>query len=397
MNNIGITGDIHTGRGGEQGIKRTERVLNEIVDGWIEHQIKIGVIAGDLFDKYINFGEYTYDVVSGILERAIKVGIEMHVFQGSHDIKSDGIRSAVNPLRHIGAHVHNKICCPICHDGWEITFVPWITKVLMKSSAESITDNAQTVVKNIHEYVMSELAKLSSLADNKLNRLLITHASFVGFSPCSTAASIIGTDFVLDPEMIQKLGYRTIVSGHFHKRDIHESENGIIIYPGAPERLNFGEADNPCGWLELSPEKDSKPIFHELSSPRKFYTFEVSDPDIKPEAYGGHFEGAQIKLRPSISHADSIDYEIIKRPYIEAGAKSEDIIIDPVYTDEVATRSQEIKANQTENEQLKHFANENPDKIDDQDMKLYELERVAGFTETVDAEFIEKAIKEISI
>jgi len=392
MNNIGITGDIHTGRGGEQGIKRTARVFNEIIDGWIEHQIKIGIIAGDLFDKYTNFGEYTYDIVSGTCERAIKAGIEVHAFKGSHDIKNDGIRSAVNPLRHIGVHVHDEIAGQIIGD-WDITFVPWITKVRMKSGAETLRDNAQQVVINIHEYVMEKLSKIAKTLPNE-NRILITHASFVGFSPCSTAASIIGTDFVLDPEMIQKLGYRTIVSGHFHKRDIHESEKGVIIYPGAPERLNFGEADNPCGWLELSPEMDSKPIFHELSSPRKFFTFEVKENEVSPEA---SFEGAMIKLRPSISHADAIDFDGMKKYFIDAGAKSEDIIIDPVYTDEVATRSQEIKANQAENEQLGHFKVENPDKIDDADMKLYEFERIAGFTETVDEKFIEEAIKAVTI
>lgn len=381
-NHIGITGDIHMGRGGEQGIKRTERVLNEIIDGWIQADIKIGIIAGDLFDKYINFGEYTYDVVSSILERAIKAGIDIHAIKGSHDIKSDGIRSAVNPLRHIGVNVYDVITDVATID-WQLTFVPWITKVAMKSNINSTTVNAQGVVLSLYESVMAEL-KVMPTTDR--TRLLITHASFVGFSPCSTAASIIGTDFVLDPIEIQKLGYKTIVAGHFHKRDIKKTPEGLIIYPGAPERLNFGEADNPCGWLEISPEGEN--IWHELSQPRIFRTIEKDTPC----PYDG-IQGGVIKLRPEFSHAEVIDYEALKAPYYKAGAES--VEVDVQWTDEIATRSREIKADQTEGEQLRHYATENPDKVDLQDMGLYEFERVNGFRDVVDEKFIEEAVKNI--
>jgi len=390
-NSIGITADIHFGRGGSKGVERQKRVFNEIVDGWIEAQITRGIIAGDLFNQFGWFTPNTYTIISDALLRAKAAGISIDIIPGNHDMDQAGLFSAVEPFEKIGMNIYSTIS-QLNVEGWQITFVPWVTKSVFKSRVENRELNAQAVTVSLYEQVKG------ILEDGALYRtpdaghqLIIYHASLVKFSPCSTAANIVGTDFVLDMhEIMNDCGYETAVGGHFHKRQYMDG----IYYVGAPERLDHSEAGNPCGWMEIFADK-REPVWHELSTPRQFYTFDIGKcGDILPAAYGGIPKGAIIKLRPEFSHNDIIDREALMKPYLDAGAES--VELDIQYTDEIAVRSSTIKADQSEKEQFEAWAEVNPEKASPELKKLLEFENENHYSNEVTDKFFEQAVKAVT-
>jgi len=401
---IGVVADLHFGRDGVKGVSQFTVSFKEMVKSMIAAKLAAVVVAGDLFHSLGWFTPGTFDILSdGFLELQ-NAGIEVAIIPGNHDYTGAGTISAVTPFRKAGIPVYTDLTFATI-GGWNLFLLPWIPKAGLKSADVNISADAQDMVAQIHDKIVlpfyaSGIEKFKETA-RRLPSAAIFHASLIGFSPCDTAASIVGTDFLIDPAMFNQDCFQHVVGGHFHRRQF----DGIFGYVGAPERFDFGERGNDTGWLEL---QEDKRVFHELSRSRRFYQFEFeisNDPDISTAGQidaldmetelldiGNDIKDSYVKLRPTISRHLILDRDGIKAPFYEMGVAK--VVVDPVYTDVEQLRSRDIKATMPLLDQFGEWEKANEELSESGELrKLLEFENIEQYPEAVEESHFTEAYK----
>lgn len=394
---IGVAADLHFGRGGWAGLNQYQTSFREMVAGMIAAGVDYAIFAGDLYQQFAWFNPRTFDMVADGFQELKDAGITVEIIPGNHDYDTTGAYSAVDPFRRMGITVHKEIYGNKYGNCW-LTFIPWIPKIGLKAKEVNTALDAQDMAFEIHEKIV-----IPALENNFKSRALagfvnqpsicIFHASLIGFSPCATAANIVGTDFMLDPAKVMQYGFNLMVGGHFHRTQSNKANN--VMYVGSMERNDFGEKDNPTGWLELS-IKDSGDIaktYYKLETTQRYY--EIGDPN-DPPPVGTSIEdmkGAFVKIRPHLSRHETLDREALAKDFYAAGALN--VIIEPVYVDVEQARSADIRVDQSIAEQFECWAKENETKATDAVKGLLKYENENSFPVEVEPSYFIDAVRRI--
>jgi len=73
-----------------------------------------------------------------------------------------------------------------------------------------------------------------------------------------------------------KEGFNYYAAGHLHKRHEEKFKNGLLVYPGSTETINYDEAKSEKGFYYIEVDEQGKvsPQFITLNCPRKFVVLE---------------------------------------------------------------------------------------------------------------------------
>lgn len=146
------------------------------------------------------------------------------------------------------------------------------------------------------------------LAENKKN-ILITHLDIIGFTMANGFQAKTG----FTKEHFKD--FDLVVSGHYHR---HQSQ-GNIVYVGSPYQTNFGEANQPHGYLILDID-DATWEFHESKGAPRYQTYTVSSiEDLEKLEISNNF--IKVKLA-----THDLQKSKLKDALFEKGAISVDII-----------------------------------------------------------------------
>lgn len=236
---IGLTADLHLEkrlgvRTDERGVNlRTrdfEKALSQVIDGFIRTRVKVGVIAGDLFD-HPKPSERTRQFVVGEMRRLEEAGIVGILLRGNHDAPmiftdATAIGTAALALPNaIIADAHQVVQHVI--DDVAFTLVPW-----MRSDSEFLTAiEGLTPIEGKHN-------------------LLILHS---GMADLPEYAEMRPGSQTLTRSLIPHDRFDWIFSGHFHGRrtiadlrwtfigsaervsvtEVYQDEKGFITYESA--------------------------------------------------------------------------------------------------------------------------------------------------------------------
>lgn len=403
---IGVTADLHFGRGGVKGVSQFEGSFREMIAGMVARKLAAVIFAGDVFHSEGWFTPGTFEILSDGFLKLKAAGIEVVIIPGNHDFDRTGTKSAVVPFRKIGVTVYTEPIFAL-HGGWNLMLIPWVPKVGLKAADVNIAADAQDMVYQVHEKIIQPFYDNSReqfiAAALQYPSACIFHASLIGFSPCDTAANIVGTDFLLDPKMFDIEHIMHVVGGHFHRRQFKDK----FGYVGSLERNDFGERDNPTGWLELD---HNKRLFHKIEKTRRYYQFDFKvtyQPEFEPAIdYGdldleaellGIGEGIKdsfVKLRPSLSRHAPLDRNELEKPFYEMGA--EKVTIDPVYTDTEQLRAKDIRVKQPLLEQFSHWETANQEKSESGVLRaLLEYEHREQYPEEIEPDYFDEAFKSL--
>lgn len=402
-NAIGVVADLHFGRGGVKGVEQFAISFEEIVKDMISRKLTAVIIAGDVFHSQGWFTPGTFEILSDNFLKLKSAGIEVVIIPGNHDYTGAGTDSAVIPFRRIGVDVYTELTFALI-GGWNLFLIPWIPKGGLKAADVNIAADGSDMVLQIHEKIIEPFYKENSQAfsDAALQypSACIFHASLIGFSPCDTAGSIIGTDFLIDPKMFDDSHFKHVVGGHFHGRQFKKK----FGYVGAPERFDFGERENPTGWLEL---QTGDRIFHEIERSRRYYQFEFEidpnfpnqfgdDLDLEAELLdiGDAIKDSFVKLRPSLSRHVLLDKDAMEKPFYDMGV--EKVTTDPVYTDVEQARSKDIRKEMPLLQQFEEWEKVNSEKAESGVMRaLLEFENREQYPAEIAADFLAEAYEAI--
>lgn len=399
---IGFAADLHFERGGDAGVTQYQKSFGEMIAGMIQRGINVAVFGGDIFNRWHSFNPRTFRIVADGLEQLIRQGIRVYMLAGNHDYDISGTFPAIMPFEKLGVEIvirpHSEVVSntstekmgPFFNDVNEsalFTFLPWVTKGMAKEAGIDLKQSTETINDEIFKHFVIPILESERNKQGKYKTsCLFFHASIFG-ADMGSMRCIEAVDFTLYPDLIAEYGYTHVVGGHFHRRQEHKG----IIYVGSMERQNFGEKDNPTGWLLLD---GSNREFVELKSPLRYteISFDFTqDGDFDALMARINAEkatdNASLKLKYKIRRNEPFDRARVLKALYDAGAAS--VVLEPEYIEEVQSRT-EIKAEQDFLTQFEIWRAANPDKDPNGEMlALLDRERMVGFPAETTNEMID--------
>ena len=265
-----------------------DKCFQEIVEKAIELKPDFMIIAGDLFHQ-ARPSNVTLEKTIQNLRRLQEAGVPVLTVDGSHDSAPNVLTSTIlNPLdsagllyhlpRHGGACWRKKDCC----------YVYGVPNFRTRRRTE--------------EQLPAFTEQNKPAPDLALFNIFVFHMALdlPSVKPPYMEAEA-------PPELIPE-GFNYYAGGHVHKHYMDKFKNGLLVYSGSTETVNYAEAKNKKGFchVKVSEKGEVSLDFIELESPRKFVVLEKD------------FSGV-----PS-SKITELTVQLVK------GADEEDVILIPV-------------------------------------------------------------------
>jgi DNA repair exonuclease SbcCD nuclease subunit len=253
------TADLHLGYsqyGLETRREDFERAFTELVDKTLELKPTFMVIAGDLFHNP-RPSNVTLESAIKNFGRLREAGISVLVVDGSHDSAPNVVTSTIlNPLDSAGLirflPRHEGAC-------WRIPGCCYIYGV----------PNFRTRRKT-EEMLPAFMERNKPTPDPSIFNIFIFHMAL--------AASELNPPYVEAEAPLELIpeGFNYYAAGHIHTPYIGKLKDGLLVYPGSTETINYDEAKNEKGfyYVEVNENGEAFPQFIKLESPRKFVVLE---------------------------------------------------------------------------------------------------------------------------
>lgn len=267
MHEIVCVGDVHEGLAFDFRIDPETGISERALDihrnfakaaRWaIEHDASLFCILGDLFDRSHVAPVFREMVRKDVIEPLGAAGIEVWILAGNHDQPRRAARST--SLDDYRGYAHVKVFRDPKVETREVAGRKIGFILLPYMHPEQVVERVRKPGEDIPREMAYEAARRvwkewihnrAESLDADL-RILFGHYEFQGVHYASTAPpEIVPNDFTFTSDMIPD-AIDLVVFGHIH---MHQTIGGKVVYPGAPERIDWGERLDPKGFLAIRPE-----------------------------------------------------------------------------------------------------------------------------------------------
>jgi exonuclease SbcD len=220
----------------------------------IEHHAKLFCVLGDLFDRTHVAPVFREMVRKDVIEPLGKAGIEVWLLAGNHDqprafargTSLDDFRGydhvkvfrePATEVREFGGATVGFVLLPYMHPE-EI-----VKRVQEQAGIAVSPEQAYVVARKLWRQWIEDRAR-ELKTDRKI---LYGHFWLEGSRPTATAYEVVPGEFTFTRDMLPD-DVDLAVFGHIHA---HQVVYDRFVYTGAPERIDWGERDDPKGFLAL--------------------------------------------------------------------------------------------------------------------------------------------------
>lgn len=248
------TADWHVGKTlrGRLRLDEQTRVLKEIVQLAITHQVDAVFVAGDLYDQAVPSADAQRLVVKTLLALAER-GIEVVVIAGNHDhgatleawapvmgVAGIHVRGTVRPADRGGVH---RFTARSTGERCEIALVPFLSKRYAVRAAEIVSNTPAENVGRYDQQLRDLIGSLTASFTPGAVHVVMGHLTCIGaqFGGGEREAQSI-FDYSV-PASIFPQDTHYVALGHLHRRQQVEA-NCPVHYSGAPYPIDFGEQEN---------------------------------------------------------------------------------------------------------------------------------------------------------
>jgi len=297
------------------------KAFDFIVNYALSHQIDLVIFAGDAYKT--RDPSPTYQREFGRRLKKIAEKIPVVLITGNHDIppsfgKADTLE--IFPILAVpNVYVFSKptvSVIPVTRNQTPVTIaaLPWLSRSMLLKENErkkSIDETRKILSQRLDETFSNLVSKI------KIDKpaIAICHQSVTEAVFGANQDTYAGSDPLLSLEVLKNKKLSYVALGHLHKFQVL-AENPPIIYPGSPERLDFGEEQDEKGFIvaEINEKKLKKTKWHFVILPaRKFITLNI---EINKE-----------KKNPSQYVVDEIKKAKIKNAIVRINIRGEDSVL----------------------------------------------------------------------
>ena len=308
-----------------------ERALNFCVDTAVEKNVDFFLFCGDAY-KTTNPTPTQQKLFLRCLLRLYKAGIPTVLVVGNHDNPlSFGKAHALDVFENFpldGFHILAKpdiLKLETKNGPIQIVGVPWPTRNTIAISEKHLFKSADEITQYISKAVGSIVQNYAQKLDTTLPAVLAGHLTVsTGVFSGSERRAVYGNDPVLLPSQLAIKPFDYVALGHLHRhQDLNSGGFPAIVYPGSPERVDFGERSEKKGFCVVTIKEKNKTSFKFIKTPtRPFIQLDVklkadkNQTEQMLDALKKHdLQGAIIKIKYHVpdDKQDFVDLQAIQK------------------------------------------------------------------------------------
>ncbi|MCB8943026.1 MAG: exonuclease SbcCD subunit D [Ardenticatenaceae bacterium] len=231
--------------------------LDAIVETAVSEPVDLVIFAGDAYKDRNPHPTFQREWGKRMM-RLSQAGIPTLLLVGNHDVSPAAGRAhtlqefntlavphifIADRIRRLGP---DELGVPV-----QIITVPWVSRHQLMTREETAGQSLQGVLDAIEERVTTAVAHLIETADPELPLILAAHASVQGAKYGSERGVMLGHELVLSGSLVNDRRLDYVALGHIHKHQRLSAKDAHppIVYPGSIERIDFGEAKEPKGFV----------------------------------------------------------------------------------------------------------------------------------------------------
>jgi exonuclease SbcD len=233
-----------------------DKAFTELVDKTLQLKPSFLIIAGDLFHN-ARPSNVTLESAIKNFSRLREAGIPVLVVDGSHDSAPNVVTSTIlNPLDSAGLIYYLPRHEGACWRKPECSYVYGVPNYRTRRKTE--------------EMLPAFMEQNKPTPDPSLFNIFVFHMA-LDIPEVNPPYIEAEAPIELIPE-----GFNYYAAGHVHKPYIGKFKNGLLVYPGSTETINYDEAENEKGfyYVEVNEKGEAAPQFIKLESTRKFVVLE---------------------------------------------------------------------------------------------------------------------------
>jgi len=233
-----------------------DKAFTELVDKTLQLKPSFLIIAGDLFHN-ARPSNVTLESAIKNFSRLQEAGIPVLVVDGSHDSAPNVVTSTIlNPLDSAGLIYYLPRHEGACWRKSECSYVYGVPNYRTRRKTE--------------EMLPAFMEQNKPTPDPSLFNIFVFHMA-LDIPEVNPPYIEAEAPIELIPE-----GFNYYAAGHVHKPYIGKFKNGLLVYPGSTETINYDEAENEKGfyYVEVNEKGEAAPQFIKLESTRKFVVLE---------------------------------------------------------------------------------------------------------------------------
>jgi DNA repair exonuclease SbcCD ATPase subunit/DNA repair exonuclease SbcCD nuclease subunit len=284
---LGYLADTHI-RGEDH--RHGSEAIAEALTGMKREGVSRVLCAGDVFDapSILDKHAMTGTLVRAFLGPVEEYGIPWTLVEGNHDQAPASEKGA------LAAISASPLCTVVSGDlsltqlakNVKVAFLPWLDKsyALLGVPPEE-RKNHQEIFRH---YCMERVQRITEFfQDDSDTRVLLGHLEVIGAVGGAYRYVIPGSTFWFQCQDLLDTAADVIALGHVHYRQrLNLSDDRQWLgYIGGIRHLNYGERENPVGWMLHDTDTGRLSFFDTKKAPRYFV---ISTDDIaKPSVVGG--------------------------------------------------------------------------------------------------------------
>ena len=261
------------------------RSLEFVVDQALREKVDLVVFAGDAY-RNCNPNPTWQRELASHLRRLHQEGVPIAIIVGNHDSPAAfGRATSMDIFNALGLkdtyvfRQPNLIQITTKSGPLQLAGLPWPTRHYLRADDRFRDLNPEQMNRQIAQICASQIAEFSGQLDPTVPSVLAAHvavaeATYSG----SERSAMIGDDPVLTTAAFADSAFNYVALGHIHRhQNLNVHGTPPVVYSGSPERIDFGEAEEPKGFclvdLGVSGAQTSFRFVH--TPARKFVTIEV--------------------------------------------------------------------------------------------------------------------------
>lgn len=260
------------------------RSLNQAIDRALEAEVDIAVFAGDAY-KTRDPNQTHQRAFAGALKRLTDVGVPVVMLVGNHDIPNTRGRAHALEIYGLlgGAGVtilqRPEVAAIQTRKGEVLVAgMPYLTRSRVLAQEETRNKSVEEVAHLIGEKYVDYVADMAKQVAAHPKHIAILTGHFTisearvgtqGFLMNANEPQVAVGDMALE-------AFEYVAMGHVHKhQDMHRGSQPPVVYCGSIDRIDFGEREEPKGFVIAELEKGHADFRHILLPTRPFVAIEV--------------------------------------------------------------------------------------------------------------------------
>ena len=229
--------------------------LDQAIDGALEAGVNLVVFAGDIYKTRDPTPTHQREFARRI-QRLAAAGVKTVIVAGNHDIPMSAGRAtsvdifralevpSVTVARTMGTHVVETAAGPV-----QVLAFPWAVRSLVLAQPEYKNCTIAELNQAMIDLTRARLRTQAEALDPDLPAIVVGHAHLFGARIGAERLLTMGADPMYDLQTFDLPSVDYVALGHIHKHQALGYASPPVVYAGSIDRVDFGEQDEPKGWV----------------------------------------------------------------------------------------------------------------------------------------------------